>query len=357
MDWSLVFQICDVVNNTDLGAKEARKLLQKKMLSSEAQTQILALELLDALSQNCQEKFRTQLSAKSFGEDLDILATQKSTNDKVHSKLVHCLQNWMSRYGADPSFAGIQRVYDKIMNGVPGTKHTTGTRFKMGPQQQQSQHLLEHEHIQRIRQDQARRAQQQSSDPMNDVLLAKNNAQLFLQTLAFTDPTQEDIASNDLIKEFYGKCKMFQKIIAKYLETCEDPDINTSLLEANTELVNAFKAYDDMVERRALTEATINSEVLHDRSTRQQRELQKHRTEGTDLIGIQSSASGSSITKREDNPKDLFGEESGSDGLYHHRPSQQQLQQPTQPVFSDDPFDPFADTNETKESLSSENAG
>lgn len=41
-----------------------------------------------------------------------------------------------------------------------------------------------------------------------------------------------------------------------------------SLLEANSELVTAFKAYDDMLERRAMNEATRNSETLHNRSTR-----------------------------------------------------------------------------------------
>lgn len=45
LDWSLVFAICDVVNNTEQGAKEARKLLQKKMLSDHPQTQILSLEV------------------------------------------------------------------------------------------------------------------------------------------------------------------------------------------------------------------------------------------------------------------------------------------------------------------------
>lgn len=45
MDWSLVFAICDVVNNTEQGAKEARKLLQKKMLADNPQTQVLALEV------------------------------------------------------------------------------------------------------------------------------------------------------------------------------------------------------------------------------------------------------------------------------------------------------------------------
>lgn len=32
------------------------------------------------------------------------------------------------------------------------------------------------------------------------MLLAKNNAQLFSQTLSFTDPTQEDITKNELIQ-------------------------------------------------------------------------------------------------------------------------------------------------------------
>jgi hypothetical protein len=33
-----------------------------------------------------------------------------------------------------------------------------------------------------------------------DIELAKNNAQLFSQTLSFTDPTAEDITQNELIK-------------------------------------------------------------------------------------------------------------------------------------------------------------
>jgi len=45
LDWSLVFQICDSINSSELGAKEARKLLQKKMISNDPKTQVLALEV------------------------------------------------------------------------------------------------------------------------------------------------------------------------------------------------------------------------------------------------------------------------------------------------------------------------
>jgi hypothetical protein len=49
LDWALVFQICDAVNSTELGAKEARKLLQKKMMASEPKTQVLGLEVMHIL--------------------------------------------------------------------------------------------------------------------------------------------------------------------------------------------------------------------------------------------------------------------------------------------------------------------
>ncbi|KAI9496950.1 hypothetical protein BDB00DRAFT_806146 [Zychaea mexicana] len=219
LDWSLVFQVCDVVNNTELGAKEARKLLQKKMLANEPQTQVLALEMLDALSENCHQKFAPQLAAKSFAEDLDTLAVSKSSDDRVHGKLVHCLQSWVSRFGSDGSLVGVQRVYDKMMNGQPGgggarLGRGTGSRLyrpvgNAQPRQLQQPPELLHQPV----------------DAMNDVLLAKNNAQLFSQTLSFTDPTQEDISKNELIQEFYGKCKMFQRIISGHLQTCSDSDV------------------------------------------------------------------------------------------------------------------------------------
>ncbi|KAI9033659.1 hypothetical protein CLU79DRAFT_724800 [Phycomyces nitens] len=298
LDWTIAFGLCESVNGSELGAKEARKLLQKKMLSNDPNIQYLALELLNALAENCKDKFRSQLSAKSFGEDLETLASPKRSKDeRVHGKLVQCLQNWMAEYGSEPSFGALRRVYDNTLEASVG-QYTAQRPRRANNTNSNS----------------GRREQFTASDPKTDCELAKNSAQLFSQTLSFTDPTQEDITKNALIQEFYAKCQSFQTIMSSHLQTCEDPDVISELLEANNELVNCFKTYDDMLERKAMTEATFNSQNLNHRNT----------LEGA-LPGRDTEAGGSRPTESM-NPFDGY-----------------------QRNVTLDPFDPFADSQQVED--------
>ncbi|KAI8341516.1 hypothetical protein BC941DRAFT_467570 [Chlamydoabsidia padenii] len=313
LDWALTFQVCEMVNGSELGAKEARKLLQKKMLSNDAKTQVLSLEILNALFENCQEKFKGQLAAKSFGEDLETLATQKATDDNVHSKLVQCLQNWVGNSGTNPAFGAICRVHELVMHGAPQTSKSGRLGvFKphqsTGPRNDQdgTQRTSHHHHQQQQQQQQHRLAQ--PVDIMSDVELAKNNAQLFSQTLSFTDPTQEDITKNELIQA-------------------------TALILANGELVNTFKAYDDMLERRAVDAATINSRAVNHRGTQQQ-------PQDETLINTENDASGTNThVETSTSGPSTSG---GNDGTFPYKST-------TESNIIIDPFDPFADSNEPNE--------
>lgn len=41
-----------------------------------------------------------------------------------------------------------------------------------------------------------------------------------------------------------------------------------ALINANNELLSCFKSYDEMLEQHAVNEATVNSQSLHNRTTR-----------------------------------------------------------------------------------------
>ncbi|CAO3656311.1 unnamed protein product [Mucor hiemalis] len=279
LDWALVFQICDAVNSTELGAKEARKLLQKKIMSNDPKTQVLALEILNSLGENCAGKFQPQLAAKSFGEDLYTLASSKTTDDRVHGKLAQCLGNWNSQYGSDPNFGAIRRAHDVLMNGVAPTHRRPASQSFRGS----GRGTVIGDGGQMPR-------ERRPVDVNKDIELAKNSAQLFSQTLSFTDPTQEDISKNELIQEFYGKCKQSQQLLASHLETCEDSDVISSLINANNELLSCFKSYDEMLEQHAVNQATVNSKTLYDRNSNNEQQQQQQRQILGEIPGASSSS-------------------------------------------------------------------
>lgn len=39
-------------------------------------------------------------------------------DDRVHGKLAQCLETWYGQFGADPSFGGIRKAHDIMLNNV-----------------------------------------------------------------------------------------------------------------------------------------------------------------------------------------------------------------------------------------------
>ncbi|RUP47166.1 hypothetical protein BC936DRAFT_146058 [Jimgerdemannia flammicorona] len=284
LDWELLIQICNVVNTTELGAKEARKLLQKKLVQGETNTKILALSMLEALFENCGPKFHAQLVAKSFIEALNTIAFSPNTDPKVHGKLIAVLQAWTTQFQSNRDLMAIPQLYASIMEqgsswtltgaGANSARTNSIRRSTSGGSGGNGQHpgqrgreyaVYPPDGFQPIPQELS--MEEAHMRLTSDIEVAKNNAQILSQTLSFTDPEKEDISKNELIQEFYGKSKLIQQTIQRYLEDATDPDLLATLLETNQELLNVFKTYDDMLEHKALAHATKVSEKVNYRGT------------------------------------------------------------------------------------------
>ncbi|KAG2187595.1 hypothetical protein INT44_005284, partial [Umbelopsis vinacea] len=325
LDWGLVVQISEAINKTDLGAKEARKLLQKKITSNNVETQVLGFQLLKTLSEAAPQKFHDQLIAKSFIEDLNKLASNKASDARVHGAMIDALQSWASQYRQDSSMDDLLRIHDRLTADPVGT-HGRSPRTHRAPQEP---------------------SVPREEDIPGDIELAKNNCQVLSQTLSFTDPNTEDITKNALIQEFYGKCKDLHTTIMHHLQTASDPDTISSLLDTNSELVNAFKTYDDMLERSALQRATsASTEDVHAPPVQegQQQQIQQQQTttmsrEGDALAAPYLNERTTSATLID------FGAPTPTQ---EYPPSSLSQQVPTN-NHNSDPFDPFSDNSQVHE--------
>ncbi|KAG0012537.1 putative actin patch assembly and actin polymerization protein [Entomortierella chlamydospora] len=266
-NWEEVSSLCEAVNAKEDGAKEAAKALRKKLRLGRPQQQMNAITLIQAMVDGCGSKFKgkcledgasmdtsnfitSHLATTKFAEDIEAVIIADATDANVKIRLMERLEDWSATFATDPGLAIIPQLYYALVkNNSPRTQSNGRSSQQRAPQP-----LAPMTEEQKLRQ------------MAQDIELARNNAHMLIEAVSFADPETEAVEENELIKEFHSKCQTLQRGIQQYLsEMTESATPNeqwlTSLLACNQELVQAFTAYDQMMERQHLSKVTKVSEM------------------------------------------------------------------------------------------------
>ncbi|KAF9364350.1 putative actin patch assembly and actin polymerization protein [Mortierella sp. NVP85] len=246
-NWEEVAKLCEAVNAKEDGAKEAAKALRKKLRSGKPQQQMNAITLIQAMVDACGSKFKVQMATLKFAEDIEAVVVADTTDPNVKIRLMERLDDWAAVFATDPGLVIIPQLYHMLVkNNTPRTNKTrqappSPPRAPMSPEQRMRQMA-------------------------QDIELARNSARMLTEAVSFADPEMEAIEENELIKEFHSNCLKLQRGIQQYLsEMTESSSPNeqwlTALLAANQDLVQAFTAYNQMMESHHLSKVTKASEL------------------------------------------------------------------------------------------------
>ncbi|KAI9288564.1 hypothetical protein BC943DRAFT_377655 [Umbelopsis sp. AD052] len=272
-DWGLIFSICQQVSNSETGAKEARKALQKKLNSNVPATQVHVFTILKALTENSELRFRAQIVAKSFIRDLEKLLTSRSVDPQVYERGTACLQMWASYYYNIQEMIQIVLLFRRVVPGGRIRSPRPGSPPNPHPQAISPNGQFQNQQQQATIQEQLRQAAVHASinafqhSVATDIEVAHNNVILLSEMLAFTDPSQEDISKNVLIQEFYNNCRKSQITISQHMQHSGDPTTLATLLESHNEIKSVFDTYKEMVEHGNYHRATAASQKVALRGT------------------------------------------------------------------------------------------
>jgi hypothetical protein len=61
---------------------------------------------------------------------------------------------------------------------------------------------------------------------------------------------------------------MYQHLVESFWGYTANLFYLAALINANNELLSCFKSYDEMLEQQSVNQATVNSQSLHNRTTR-----------------------------------------------------------------------------------------
>ncbi|XP_035414651.1 TOM1-like protein 1 isoform X4 [Cygnus atratus] len=213
-EWGQFLHICDVINATEEGPKDAVKALKKKLSKNCNHKEIrLTLSLLDMCVQNCGPRLQSLVVKKDFCKD----------------KLVKLLN---PRYNLPIDMQ--ERILTFIMSS---SQHPTKsspssanpTKRSLLPLPTGPTLLLTAEQIGKL---------------YSELDMAKMNVRVMSSILKENVPGSENPDDMNLLQKLYKTCRVMQERIMELLVTVENEDVIVELIQVNEDLNNVLLGHE-----------------------------------------------------------------------------------------------------------------
>ncbi|CAM9158876.1 unnamed protein product, partial [Lampetra planeri] len=116
-DWGLNMEICDIINETDEGPRDAVRALKKRIVGNKNFRELmLSLTVLEACVKNCGHRFHVLVTSQDFVEGVLVRSILPKYNPPtaLQDRVLSLIQSWADAFRSAPSLAGVVYVYDDL---------------------------------------------------------------------------------------------------------------------------------------------------------------------------------------------------------------------------------------------------
>ncbi|XP_044037187.1 TOM1-like protein 2 isoform X7 [Siniperca chuatsi] len=116
-DWTLNMEICDIINETDEGPKDAMRALKKRLSGNKNYREVmLALTVLETCVKNCGHRFHVQVASRDFIDGVLVKIISPKTNPPtiVQDKVLSLIQAWADAFRSSPDLTGVVHIYEEL---------------------------------------------------------------------------------------------------------------------------------------------------------------------------------------------------------------------------------------------------
>ncbi|GBL97056.1 TOM1-like protein 2 [Araneus ventricosus] len=117
-NWALNMEICDVINETDEGPKDALRAIRKRLLQNAGKNYtvvMFTLTVLETCVKNCGKRFQLLATQKDFVQDLvKLIGPKNDPPTAVQEKVLSLIQSWAETFRANPEMQGVVQVYNDL---------------------------------------------------------------------------------------------------------------------------------------------------------------------------------------------------------------------------------------------------
>ncbi|KAF7220648.1 target of Myb1 membrane trafficking protein isoform X2 [Nothobranchius furzeri] len=260
-DWDLNVEICDLINSSEEGPKEALRAIKRRIVGNRNFKEVmLALTVLEFCVKNCGYRFHILVTTRDFVEGVLVRAIIPRNNPPqvVHDRVLRVIQAWADAFRSSPDLTGVVSVYEDLrrkglefpaaqLDGystAQGTKKTLSgngpavttlpaVRLSSTPQTSDLKLVLEGT---------SSITPSQVTKLKTELGVVRSNLTTMSEMMSQLDPVMVKQADMELL-ELYTVCKEMQDRIVKILPRLNEEKLIQELLAANDEMNTAFTRY------------------------------------------------------------------------------------------------------------------
>uniref|UniRef100_A0A672GQH8 Target of myb1 like 2 membrane trafficking protein n=1 Tax=Salarias fasciatus TaxID=181472 RepID=A0A672GQH8_SALFA len=261
-DWTLNMEICDIINETEDGPKDAIRAVKKRVNGNRNYREVmLALTVLETCVKNCGHRFHALVTSRDFVEGVlvKIISPKNNPPTIVQDKVLALIQAWADAFRSSPDLTGVVQIYEELKRKgidfpmsdletlspihtpqrVGGAAATTqpapaavppAYTAPQGPSIHTSGPINPtSEQICRLR---------------SELDVVRGNTKVMSEMLTEMVPGQEDASDYELLQELNRTCRAMQQRIMELISCVSNEAVTEELLHANDDLNNIFLRYD-----------------------------------------------------------------------------------------------------------------
>uniref|UniRef100_A0A8C4SU79 Target of myb1 like 2 membrane trafficking protein n=1 Tax=Erpetoichthys calabaricus TaxID=27687 RepID=A0A8C4SU79_ERPCA len=236
-DWALNMEICDIINETEEGPKDAIRALKKRLNGNRNYREVmLALTVLETCVKNCGHRFHTLVANRDFidGVLVKIISSKNNPPTIVQDKVLALVQlcALQSVPEVDPATNMHKSQSQQRINNAPSFTSSQPASYN-APQVPAVQVTgpinVNSEQIARLR---------------SELDIVRGNSKVMSEMLTEMVPGQEEPSDLELLQELNRTCRAMQQRIVELISRVSNEEVTEELLHVNDDLNNVFLRYE-----------------------------------------------------------------------------------------------------------------
>ncbi|XP_054891489.1 target of Myb protein 1 isoform X2 [Poeciliopsis prolifica] len=265
-DWELNMEICDMVNSSEEGPRDAVRAIKKRIAANKNFKEImLALTVLETCVKNCGYRFHVLVTTRDFIEGVLVRSIIPRNNPPqiVHDRVLGIIQAWADAFRSSPDLTGVVSVYEDLrrkglefpaahLDGYPSAQAPKKTVPGNGPAAAalSAVHLSSKPPLIPAHTSELRLALEgtgaftpsQVKMLKTELGVVRSNLSTMSDMMSQLDPVTAKQADMELL-ELYTVCKEMQDRIVKIIPRLSEEKLIEELLATNDEINTAFTRY------------------------------------------------------------------------------------------------------------------